>query len=363
MSVQDEDKIKVLVVDDEESFARTLSERIRMRELSANAVFSGNEAIGSIEKVKPDVMVLDLKMPGMGGMDVLKKVKADHPDMQVIILTGHGTDQDRDEAYQLGASDYLEKPVELSTLVARIKGCIKPAASPHTLYSYGDFIPAFQRLLAQEGVSFKDNALGIKCFCRDDNQDQIGYFLMQAGMGAGWFDLNSFGAYPAGRSIESLWPPSHHVPEKKEKPWLIVFHATHVGCDSEYTLGVTERFGIKEPSPSCGLLAGILARHRKRKAGDEPARLNDFEMRETENVLLPYLDEIEESPYPMAATAEKLLELGHSVFDRLIGERNGRAIYVGGLNVDYDPTHPGNNFFVPKYLYAYDGQARRMLTL
>lgn len=360
MSAQDEDKIKVLVVDDEESFAKTLSERIRMRELSADAVFSGNEAIGAIEKAKPDVMVLDLKMPGMGGMDVLKKVRAEHPDMQVVILTGQGTERDREEAYQLGAADYLEKPVDLSALVARIKGCIKPGtgAGRHALYSYGDFIPAFQKLLAGEGLNFNQNALGIKCFCRDDNQDQIGYLLMQTGMGAGWFDLNSFGAYPAGRSIESLGPPSHHVPDKKDNPWLVILHATHVGCDAEYTLGLTERFGIKEPSPSCGLLAKILARHKERTSGADPGPLRDFEMRETEDALLPYLDEMAQSRFPMAATAEKTLELGFAVFDRLIAETGGRAIYVGGLNVDYDPVHPNNNFFVPKYLYAYDNQKK-----
>jgi two-component system response regulator CpxR len=69
-----------------------------------------------IEKDEPDVMVLDLKMPGVNGMDVLRKVKKERPHVEVIILTGHGSEKDKSTALELGAFSYLEKPVDIEVL-------------------------------------------------------------------------------------------------------------------------------------------------------------------------------------------------------------------------------------------------------
>lgn len=65
----------------------------------------------------------------------------------------------------------------------------------------------------------------------DDDQDQLGFLLMNTFSAncKGWFDLNAFGAYPAGRSIENFGPPSHHIPQLRKTPWTVVFHATHAG--------------------------------------------------------------------------------------------------------------------------------------
>lgn len=116
-----QDKIKVLLVDDEEEFVKTLSERLRMRDVDSDTAFDGEQAIESVTEQEPDVLVLDLKMPGIHGLEVLRWVKRFHPSIQVIILTGHGTERDEEKARELGAFDYLKKPVETENLMKKIR--------------------------------------------------------------------------------------------------------------------------------------------------------------------------------------------------------------------------------------------------
>ena len=118
-------EMKVLLVDDEETFVQTLSERLKMRDLKNDTVYDGEQAIEFVDENEPDVMVLDLKMPGIDGMEVLRQVKKKYPNIQVIILTGHGTDRDEEESRRIGVYDYLKKPVEIEELVDRIKGAYK----------------------------------------------------------------------------------------------------------------------------------------------------------------------------------------------------------------------------------------------
>jgi CheY-like chemotaxis protein len=361
--MQESPKMKVLLVDDEETFARALAERLGSRGVTAEAVFGGKEALDSIGKDEPDVMILDLKMPEVDGMEVLRRVKQNYPNIQTIILSGYGTDSAKKEATRLGVLDFLAKPADINTLTEKIRTAFAAKKTQDALFSYGSFVPILKKHFKNEGISPGENALGIKCFCRDDNQDQLGYLLMKTGRSGGWFDLNAFGAYPAGRSIESLGPPSHHIPELQNNPWTIIFHATHVGCDSKYTLGITDRYGMRQPSSSCGLIAAILNRHHDRREGKELSPFKDFEMAETEKALLPYLDEIIIAPYPMAAAAEKLFELGSDIFDALLRENCGRHFYIGGINVDYDNAHPENNLFVPKALFVYEDAVRRELKI
>lgn len=115
------DGLKVLLVDDEEDYVKSLAERMEIRDLESETAISGKEALSIMGTEPPDVMVLDLNMPGMGGMEVLKRVKADHPQTEVIILTGHGSPAEREEAIRLGASDYLNKPVEIQTLMTSVR--------------------------------------------------------------------------------------------------------------------------------------------------------------------------------------------------------------------------------------------------
>jgi DNA-binding response OmpR family regulator len=117
--------MKVLLVDDEEEFVKALAERLKMRDLRSDTVLDGEEALSFVEDQEPDVMVLDLKMPGIDGMEVLRQVRRAYPKIQVIILTGHGTEKDEEEAKRLGAFEYLEKPVNLDVLVKKMKAAYR----------------------------------------------------------------------------------------------------------------------------------------------------------------------------------------------------------------------------------------------
>ena len=114
--------MKVLLVDDEIEFVNTLSNRLGMRGIRTDVVHDGEQALAYVKKQEPDVIVLDLKMPGMYGMEVLRQLSKTNPSIQVVILTGHGTDRDEQEAQRLKAFDYLTKPADIETLADRIKG-------------------------------------------------------------------------------------------------------------------------------------------------------------------------------------------------------------------------------------------------
>jgi DNA-binding NtrC family response regulator len=110
--------LKVLLVDDEEDYVRTMAERMEMREFGSEVALDGSEALRILEEDEvPDVMVLDLRMPGMGGLEVLERVKRDFPGLEVIILTGHGSEEEKREAQRLGAFAYLQKPVDFNALM------------------------------------------------------------------------------------------------------------------------------------------------------------------------------------------------------------------------------------------------------
>jgi CheY-like chemotaxis protein/cytidylate kinase len=112
---------KILLVDDEREFVHTLSERLQARNLEAAVVYNGEEALSFVASDEPEVMVLDLKMPGIDGIEVLRRVKHDHPKVEVIILTGHGSKKEEDQARQLGAFAYLRKPVDIDLLTKTMK--------------------------------------------------------------------------------------------------------------------------------------------------------------------------------------------------------------------------------------------------
>jgi DNA-binding NtrC family response regulator len=113
-------KMKVLVVDNEVEFASTLAARLRLCSFEAQSVFSGTEALAAIPVFLPDVLVLDVQMPDMTGLEVLDRIKAIDPSIEVILLTGHGSFDVGIKSMQLGAFDYIFKPVDLSSLIDRI---------------------------------------------------------------------------------------------------------------------------------------------------------------------------------------------------------------------------------------------------
>lgn len=113
-------KAKVLLVDDEEDFISTLSQRLKVRGLTVSGATSGEEALKLVEEEPFDIIVLDLAMPGMDGLETLKTIKENHPDAEIIMLSGHGTVKTSIEAMKLGADDFLEKPVDFKELLSKI---------------------------------------------------------------------------------------------------------------------------------------------------------------------------------------------------------------------------------------------------
>jgi CheY-like chemotaxis protein len=112
---------KILLVDDEREFVQTLSERLLMRDLGSAVAYDGESALEVVREDEPDVMILDLKMPGIDGIEVLRRVKESQPEIEVIILTGHGSEADRNTCMGLGAFAYLQKPVDVEELSATIR--------------------------------------------------------------------------------------------------------------------------------------------------------------------------------------------------------------------------------------------------
>jgi two-component system, OmpR family, response regulator CpxR len=107
---------KVLLVDDEREFIQTLSERLMMRDMGSAVAYDGESALNLIKEDEPEVIIVDLKMPGIDGLEVLQKVKATSPQIEVIILTGHGNEEDRKLCMDLGAFAYLQKPLDINVL-------------------------------------------------------------------------------------------------------------------------------------------------------------------------------------------------------------------------------------------------------
>jgi CheY-like chemotaxis protein len=107
---------KILLVDDEREFAQTLSERLVMRDMGSAVAYDGKSALRLISEEDPEVIILDLKMPGVDGLEVLRKVKKTRPEIEVIMLTGHGNEEDRQLCMELGAFAYLQKPLDITVL-------------------------------------------------------------------------------------------------------------------------------------------------------------------------------------------------------------------------------------------------------
>jgi CheY-like chemotaxis protein len=118
---RDYSTFKVLVVDDEVAFANALSQRLNLKNFRTEVVTRGEQALEYIEKETPDIVLLDLRMPGMDGIDVLKNIKALYPEIQVIILSGHESGGDREEAIRYGAFDFVSKPADIELLTGKIK--------------------------------------------------------------------------------------------------------------------------------------------------------------------------------------------------------------------------------------------------
>ena len=117
-------RIKSLLVDDEHELISTLVERLDYRDVDADSATSGAEALEILKSNSYDVIVIDLKMPGMSGTDLIRVISHQYPDLPILLMTGHGFVND-DEELPPGIADYLPKPVKIDELVAKMKEVLK----------------------------------------------------------------------------------------------------------------------------------------------------------------------------------------------------------------------------------------------
>ena len=119
------DNYRVLIVDDEEELVTTIAERLQIRGIQAQTATDGETALKMIEANPPQVVVLDVMMPGMGGIEVLQRMNAQNLKIPVILLTGYGSTEKGMEGMKLGAFDYLMKPCDLNNLIGKIQEAVK----------------------------------------------------------------------------------------------------------------------------------------------------------------------------------------------------------------------------------------------
>lgn len=116
-----ERKIKLLIVDDEVQFLDSIAQRLELRGFEVVKASRGEQAVAAAQTQKFDLAILDLKMPGMNGREVLEVLKREHKYLEVIMLTGHGSVESAVECTKLGAFGYLPKPYELEHLIEVLK--------------------------------------------------------------------------------------------------------------------------------------------------------------------------------------------------------------------------------------------------
>jgi len=113
-------KKRILLVDDERDFVEALAERLRNRDFDVTTAFTGEEALERLKEYNFDVAIVDVKMPGLDGIETLKGIKKLKPLTEVLMLTGHGTVETAIEGMKHGAYDFLMKPCEMDTLLKKI---------------------------------------------------------------------------------------------------------------------------------------------------------------------------------------------------------------------------------------------------
>src|SRR4030042_2565133 len=115
---------RVLLIDDEEELVLPLVERLMLRGIEVEGVHSGGDAIGRVQEKKFDVVVLDMKMPGIGGLEVMKRIRREQPGIKFILMTGRGSLEEGEEGMQEGAFAYLLKPINIEDLMKKMMEAI-----------------------------------------------------------------------------------------------------------------------------------------------------------------------------------------------------------------------------------------------
>jgi DNA-binding NtrC family response regulator len=141
----------ILIVDDEKNIRLTLSQALEALDIETQAAVNGEEALGMLEENSYSLILLDLKMPGMDGIDVLRRVRDRHPEIKVIIITAHGSIDSATEAMKLGAVDFIQKPFAPKEIRELITNMLKrDTLDENTAESYKDYLE-----LAKKGINEK----------------------------------------------------------------------------------------------------------------------------------------------------------------------------------------------------------------
>ena len=117
--------LRVLLIDDEEELVSTLVERLNLRGIEVEGVTSGPDAFGRVQEKKFDLVVLDMKMPGMGGLEVMRRIRREQPGVKFILMTGRGSLEEGEEGMQEGASAYLLKPINIEDLIEKMMEAVR----------------------------------------------------------------------------------------------------------------------------------------------------------------------------------------------------------------------------------------------
>ncbi len=147
-------KIKLLIVDDEVAFLNSIARRLELRDFDVTKATNGKEALEAAQNEKFDLALVDLKMPGINGQNLLEFLKRDHKFLEVIILTGHGSLESAVQCTKLGAYSYLPKPYELDRLIELLKDAYQVRFEKK-------FEKNLERMEKIQQIATGDSALGI----------------------------------------------------------------------------------------------------------------------------------------------------------------------------------------------------------
>jgi len=126
------ERLRILLVDDEEDLVSAMAERLALRGFQVQTATRAAEALGHLDENPFDVLILDVKMPGISGLSLMAEMKRKHPHLPVILFTGHGSVADAEQGMQEGAFDYLMKPIDVEELIEKIRSAAgsKKGADP-----------------------------------------------------------------------------------------------------------------------------------------------------------------------------------------------------------------------------------------
>jgi len=354
--------IKVLLVDDEVAFVDTLAQRLRIRGLKVDVVYDGEQALSVIREIGPDVIVLDLKMPGLYGIEVLRAIKKFNPDIQVIVLTGHGTNEDEAQARTLGGFDFMRKPADIDLLLKKIGEAYWERFEDVLnklflkVYSEADYVARTCEELGKFGFS-AENSIACVGVCRDEiTQPLIGRIKEKWGEA---FNLSSLaGMFIAGKT--GLSAAMHHSPDADGKERYVYYALTHIAIDEDVQVGRCLRAGRGGKSIACGALNAF----QKEIASGKIDPTMDSEDVEQSLLKMRLLREIPYGQVPGLLELTKIAQMAtqadlENTLRKLIDTNKSDYAVATGIQIH----GPDGNYVWPASCYAVVAGARHEIDL